>query len=131
MDCDISFLLSFISFLLSGDPLTHERRAMTELDALALTAAQKANHPDVHQGHFVQVQHDAVSIALDLRPEALEMFRLDPAAEPEDRVPPVRDLLAPERHGWYSAGFDSAVRAMPVSADSLAAVDGDDLAGHE
>src|SRR5258708_6988542 len=98
IDCDISFLLSFISFLLSGDPLTHERRAMTELDALALTAAQKANHLDVHQGHFVQVQHDGVSIALDLRPEVLEMFRLDPAAEPEDRVLPVRDLLTPERH---------------------------------
>src|SRR5712692_7633910 len=107
MDCDISFLLSFISFLLSGDPLTHERRAMTELDALALTAAQKANHPDVHQGHFVQIQHDAVSVALDLSPQLLEMFRLDTAAKPQDCVLPVRDLLALERHLRCSAGFDS------------------------
>src|SRR5260370_37105108 len=89
---------SFISFLLSGDPLTHERRAMPELDALALTAAQKANHPDVHQGHFVQVQHDGVSIALHLRPEDLEMFRLDPTAERKARVVPFRALLNSHLH---------------------------------
>src|SRR5882724_3648730 len=54
---DIVFLL-FLLISLFGDPVVYVGRTVHETDAFCLTRSEKANHVDVHQTHFLQIQRN-------------------------------------------------------------------------
>src|SRR6266481_1289259 len=54
---DIVFLL-FLLISLFGDPVLYVGRTVHETDAFCLTRSEKANHVDVHQTHFLQIQRN-------------------------------------------------------------------------
>jgi len=72
--------------LFPRDPLADIGWAMEECRACLLTPAQEAHHLDIHQRHFVEVQHYPGSIALHICLQGLQMRRLQVADQPECRV---------------------------------------------
>src|SRR3989441_261329 len=71
--------------LLPTHPLPDVWRAMDERDAVGLAGDEKAHDRDVHQRHFVQVEHEARPESPHLGFELAQVPRLEAANEPERR----------------------------------------------
>jgi hypothetical protein len=71
---------------------------MEESGSSGLAGSKEANGVHVHESHVIEIQPGARSVALHLRLEFLEMLRLNPADQSEERVLSVDARLDPQGH---------------------------------
>src|SRR5713226_2712775 len=86
----LDIVFSFPSISLFRDPISDVRRAINELDAFRMTSPEEADHVDVHQTHFLQIQHNPRSAVLDLRLQFIQMLRSHSANQPDRCAVPIR-----------------------------------------
>src|SRR5258708_11776076 len=86
----LDIVFSFSSISLFRDPISDIRRAMNEIDAFCMTSPEEADHVDVDQTHFRQIQRNPRSAVLDLRLQFLQMLRSHSANQPDRCALPLR-----------------------------------------
>lgn len=59
---------------------------MEQFDAINLTGTQESNDLDVHERHAIEVQRKPRRITFYLRSQFIEMLRLQPPAQANDRL---------------------------------------------
>lgn len=71
---------------------------MEKFDATFLAGIQKSNDLDIHERHALEVQRGERLLAIDLHLQFIEMLRLQPTAQADDRLMPVGSFFNPQCH---------------------------------
>ena len=83
---------------------------MQQLGSSSLTATKEAHDVYVHEGHLLEIQCGAGSLALHLRLQSFEMLRLNLTDQSEEQVLSVGALLDSQRHRGHRIGKLRAIR---------------------
>jgi len=68
-------------------------------DACRLTGIEKTNTFDIHEIEFLQIQRDAWSATLDLRPQLIKVLGSKLPAQTDPYLTLSSNLSDPQRHG--------------------------------
>lgn len=74
---------------------------MEKFDATFLAGTQKSNDLDIHERHTLEIQRTGRLLAIDLPFQFIEMLRLQPTAQANDRLLPIGSLFNPQCHRRY------------------------------
>jgi hypothetical protein len=66
----------------SGNPIANVWRALAEFDTVRLTVGKEAHRLPVYKFYFFEVQDYSLWAAFDLCFQLLQVFRLQPTAQP-------------------------------------------------
>jgi hypothetical protein len=77
-------------------PLAHPERAFRQFNALVFASDEEANHTEVHQGDFAEVEYFAGVPVLHCLSNAIDTIRLNASDQPEIRDAAIGILFQPE-----------------------------------
>src|SRR5260370_40495561 len=92
------FRIVFRSASLLQHPFPDVWRTMQDRDPCRLTCVEKTNTFDIHQIEFFQIQRDAWSATLDLRPQLINVLRSKLPAQTNARLALTSNPLDLQRH---------------------------------
>jgi hypothetical protein len=98
-----------VSMLLSAHPLAYVRCAVDEPHALRLTSIQKPDNIDIHQRHFIQLQHGPWTAGVQLPFHLRKILRSNSTDQPDGRPAPVDSLFDFQGHAGASKRNERAI----------------------